>query len=407
MADVSDYTLWGGYGGNWYANSYKAGYYQDITTVTYPYQAKGYKIVFYTKAGAKVGEISSEVQNSVLIGANFELLVNGCGKFELELSELPSPLSDVTYNYRVDIHLFGDTSPWYSGYIIKIPQSGTTESTLKYSGFGFYNQLQDIMINASYTTDQVSVIVKDLMTEYIESGTDIVYNVDKIEDTSYEVQSINWDRVFAKDCLKQLSELYLGFEFGVDEDRELFFRAKDVDVYDIARLWVSQNIQTFIPQEDIDKVRNKLHIYGGEVTGGAGSKTNFVTTVEDATSQAAYGVKEDKLTIPSVLDSTDATQWGNYKLTELKDPVQKAKVSGIELTKTRINARGKAKITSVDGLHEFTLPIKKVKYKLASKGITADLELGEKDVFFSAEQLKLMQRITTEESLSEQNLLQS
>ncbi len=400
---------WGGYGGIWYGYGWKAGWYPITITkeILYPLQGPGYKIIFYTKEGAKVGEISSEVQHSPLIKVEFTLLVNGCGEFSLELSKLPKELKEITYNYRVDIHLFGDTTPWYSGYIIRVPQKGTTSPTRVFEGFGFYNQLGDILISASYTNKQVSEIVNDLMSKYIEKDTDIVYNADKIEATDYVVKEIRWDRVSAKDCLKQLSELCLGREYGVDEKRELFFRAKDDNIYDIARFWVGKHITTFIPTEEIDGIKNRLYIYSGKVTGSTGNKTNYVLTVEDIESQQNYGVKEAKLTIPSVLNDSDAAQWGTYKLTELKSPRQTAELKGYRVTNQRVNARGFAEVTSEDGQYCFILPIKEVKYSISSNGITADINLGERKIYFSKYQLELQQRIATEEYLSEQNLRQS
>ena len=399
--DLTDTLSGSYYGGVFKAGSYYAGYSAAYTPVVYPLQGKAYKIIFYDRDGLKLAEISSEVQKGLLLSASFELLTNGCGAFDIFLSSLPEELEDITYNYRVDIHLFGDDSPWYSGYIIDLPQEGTTEIGWKYSGFGYYNQLDDVFVNRSYEVKQVSYIARDIMSTLIEGNTDIVYDFNKIEATAYEVQSISWERVAAKEVMKQLAELVLGFEFGVDEKREFFFREKDTDVNEDARLWVGKHMSTFIPKADISKIKNKLYIYSGEVTGAEGEKSNYVLTVEDATSQAAYGVKEDKLTMPSVLDSADAEQWGNYKLSELKDPVQIAKITGIEIFKTRINAVGKANITSVDGLHTFTLPIKQVKYSITSNGITADVDLGEKDVSFVAESLRIAQKIIVAEQLED------
>ncbi len=111
--------------------------------------------------------------------------------------------------------------------------------------------------------------------------------------------------------------------------------------------------------------------------------------------------------MPSVLDAADAQQWGAYKLAELKDPIQIAKITGIEIFKTRINAKGKARVTSIDGLHTFTLPIKSVKYSITSEGIIANVDLGEKDVSFTAEQLRLAQKIVTAEALEDMRTRQS
>jgi len=403
---MSDFTLGGRYGSAYLNGMHYSGSAILATPVTFPLATTGYKIIFYNRSGEKVGEITSEVEQSLLLNAKFELLVSGCGAFKIELSELPAELTDITYGYRVDIHLFGDSNPWYSGYIIELPQKGSTETTWEYSGYGFYNQLDDVFALKEYTNKQVSYIVKDIISTLIEPETDIVYNASRIQPTIYQVAKIRWDHVSVKEIMKQLSELVDGFDFGVDENRTFFFREKDTTVNSNAHWWAGKHLNTFIPKADISKVKNKLHIYGGEVTGGAGEETNYVITVEDLVSQALYGVKEDKLTLPSVLDAGDAEQWGNYKLTELAYHTQPAKITGIEVFKTRIEALGKTRVTSIDGLYEFELPIKRVKYNISSNGIEVDVELGEKDVAFTQEELKLKQQLATADALADQRTRQ-
>jgi hypothetical protein len=371
-------------------------------TVTFPLQGAGYKIIIYDTLGVKLEEISSETQESPLLSFEFELLTSGCGTFKFKLSQDLNVA--LTYNYRVDVHLFGDDDPWYSGYIIKMPQAGTTEIVQEYSGYGFYNQLDDVMVNRTYTSKQISWIVRDLISTLIEPQTDIVYDVAKIAPTSYVVQDIKWDRVSAKEVFKQLAELALGYEWGVDEERDFFFRQKETTIADVARMWAGKHLTKFVPEANVEKIKNKIHIYSGQVE--VGNETGYVLTVEDATSQAAYGVKESKETLPSVLSDDDAEQWGNYKLSELKDPVQSAKIEGIEVFQTKIEARGKAKITSADGLNSYELPIEKVKYKISSKGIVVDVELGEKDVFLSKATLALLAKQKMLEQLGDQRIQQ-
>jgi hypothetical protein len=376
--------------------------------IEYPLQDKGYKIIFYNRLGEKQYEVSSEIEKSILLNASFELLTNGCGTFGLMLSEIPVEITGMIYGWRVDIYLYGDSNPWYSGYILKFPQSGSTKIVYEYEGFGFYNQLDDVYIQASHTNKQVSTIVDLLVRTIIEPYTDIVYHAANIQDTDYEIQSIRWDHVSAKDVMKELSELAGGFLFGVDEHRRFFFRAKDTSINENARFWVGKHLETFIPDADYDKIKNRLHIYAGIVTGGEGTKTNYIYTVNDNASQALYGIKAEKLTIPSALDNTDATQWGNYKLTEKKDPIQTAKVTGIEIFQKKIEAIGKMKVTSNDGLHEYELAMERVEYKIDSNiGIEVNVELGRKDISFTEEQLNFKKKLTIAEALADQRLLQS
>ncbi len=387
-------------GAMYYGGGYYAGWDSNYLSPEYPLTGTGYKIIFYDRGGSKIGEITDEIQKPVLLNGSFDLLTTGCGMFRLELSELPSALSVLDYNYRVDIHLFNDSSPWYSGYIIKIPQDGTTVRTYTLSGYGYFNQLNDIVIKEDYALEYVDDIVKNLMTTYVEDKTDIIYRESKIKPALYEIQSVSWERIEAKEIFKQLSEYMNGYEFGVDATREFFFRPKSVTVEDEAQLFVGKNLDKFIPTADISSIKNKLYIYGGEVSGTP--PTNYLVTVEDVSSQSAYGLKEAKMSIPSSLDVDDAEQWGDYKLAELKDPIQRATVSGIDIFQSKIEAKGKARVTSVNGLYEYTLPIVKVNYKFSKNGIQAKVQLGELETDFTRLQIDLKQRMYVQEQLSDQ-----
>ncbi len=387
-------------------SGYLGGYAPVYNRPDYPL-TDGYNIIFYDRAGQKVAEISSQIQNTVLLDCFFELLPTGCGTFQMKLRGLTNALEDLTYNYRIDIHPFNDINPWYSGYIIEKPLAGDTSNIYTIKGYGYFNQLKDIMIEDDFTSDRVDDIVKSLMTSDVEDKTDIIYKEIRIEEADYVVQSISWQHVTAKEVMKQLSELMLGYEFGVNEFRQFFFRPKVTTIQDEAQLFVGKHVKKFIPKENIDKVRNRLHIYGGEVTGTPPS--NYVATVEDTDSQDTYGLREAKLTIPSVLDATDAEQWGDFKLAELKDAEQSARIDGVDINikKKKIDARGNARITSDDGLNEYTLPIKSVRYTINADGVTARVQLGKKDKLFTELQLELQQEIITQEQLGDQRVSQS
>lgn len=393
---LTDFTL-GGWLDSGYLNEIHYNGYSKISLPTvFPLQVKGYKIIFYDTTGEKIGELSSETGTPLGLLIEFELIDHGCGSFKMELSELPAELEEVTGDYRVDIHLFGDINPWYSGYILNPPKPGSTESKIIYEGYGYYNQLNDQPIKRSYENKLITYIVRDIISTIIEPETDIVYSALSIINSSIMVAAISWKHISAKDVLSQLSELVLGYQFGVDEQRRFFFRQKDTSINQFAHWWAGKNLQTFIPAEDRSTIRNRLYIYTAE------NEDEPVCVVDDLVSQALYRVRADKLTMPSILDASLAEEWGNYKLTQLAYPKQTAKITGIEVFKYKIEAKGKARVTSKDGLHTYELPIERVKYRISSNGLEVDVELGEKDKSFTASQLALGQKILTLEQLGDQ-----
>jgi hypothetical protein len=320
----------------------------NITTYTYPLGDTGVKIKIYNTSGVKLWECSDEIGKNILHSLTFVLSENGCAGFSFTLNEKPPIL--IQYNYRVDFHLFRDNDPWYSGYIINKPEFTSTNDTFSYSGFGFFEQLENCKVDQAYNSTtfptqadrEISEVVKHLITNFVEGKSNIVYNASKIEATSpaFYITDMDFDKVSAKEAIKQLAEMAQNYVYGVDADREFFFQPKDTDLNVNAVKFVGKHLEVFIPETDITDVKNDIDVFGGRID----SNSNFMLNVNDSDSIVAYGRRWGRLTIPPALDSNDAQRWANYKLSELKDPTEKAKVKGIDLDGEKIEATGKARI---------------------------------------------------------------
>lgn len=321
------------------ARSYGDIRYSDFIVVLYFYPLKrGIKLKFYNPDGLKQGEIGDDTQIGMILDVNFELLELGCGQFNFILAKKPS--FPIEYRTRVDIHLFNDTGPWFSGYIMEPPIEGTTEVEYRYAGFGFYYQLETCIVDKKYTNTEISLIVKDIIQTFVEPGTDIVYDAAKIEDTGYTVNEIEFNKVSAKRALDDLADMAQDFVMGVEEDRKFFFRAINTSTNVNAIKVVGKHLKRYILEKDASKILNKIYILAGKITSGS----NYICTVEDSASQNKYGIREGTLTIPSSLNLSDAQRWGNYKLSQLKDPIEKAMAEDVDLDLNIIKANGKARI---------------------------------------------------------------
>lgn len=321
------------------ARSYGDIRYGDFIIVVYYYPLRrGIKLKFYNPEGVKQGEIGDDTQAGMILDVNFDLLELGCGQFDFVLAKKPG--FTVEYRTRVDIHLFNDTNPWFSGYIMELPEEGTTEVEYRYGGFGFYYQLETCIVDQKYINTEISLIVKNIIQTFVEPKTDIVYDEAKIEDTGYTVNEIEFNKVSAKKALDDLAEMAQNFMIGVEEDRKFFFRAIQTSVNYAAIKVVGKHFRRYILEKDTSGILNKIYILAGKITSGS----NYICTVEDAASQSAYGIREGALTIPSSLNLSDAQRWGNYRLSHLKDPIEKAKVEDVDLELSIIKAIGKARI---------------------------------------------------------------
>lgn len=465
---------------------------------SFPTRVYGTKIIIYDSTGLKKFEIGDDIRDNKIISLNFSENPHGCVSFNFTLSQYIAAL----YNYRVDVYLYGQNVPWFSGYINKKPKVGSTETTFKYEGYGYYDQLETCIIDKEYfaiqpaqkdknssgsgsmatggtptaslsltfykvsidgagavgaatfkwsddggntwdasgiTTSaspitlnngvtvsfangdtgtsfevgdfwtfgaqdfdmEISNIVEDIVKTFIEPKTNIVYNPTKLEDTNYEATYVKFDKVSAKDAFQDLADIAQNFVFGVDEYRELFFSQKNTEINTDLIKFIGKHVEEFKPEEDIDDVRNKLYIRCGAITDGS----NYIGYVEDTDSRAIYGLREDVVTSPTVLDADDALRWGQYKLTQVKDAKQSAKLSNIDINRVHVKADGKARIFDRFGT-AYEIEIVKVSYKITSKGMLCDIELGAEDVPIEQQFIKMIRDIKNQEILQAANLSQ-
>ena len=338
-------------------------------------ELKGFKIKFYDTLDNKLYELGTDVKHGRIASANFELMDFGCGTFSFVLDD--DPPFDLTYRTRVDIHLYFDEVAWFTGFVQTIPQPGQ-KKPFEFSGFGFFEQLDWVTISESYKDQDVADIVKDIVQNTVAPNTQIIYNASKIEATGYTVNSIDFYLSFAKDAIQSLADIAQGFEFGVDNVREFYFRAIDTDPK--YHLWAGKQFQNIQIEENPFSVRNKLYIKVGLIQGeGYGyikEGSNCIGSVSDTDSIAAYGLRENVVTAPDILDIDDATRWAEMVLAEMKDPEVRAKISNIMLdkNKTKIDAEGKVRVTTHES-SEYEFNIEKVNYSISSQGVLGEMEL--------------------------------
>jgi len=284
--------------------------------ITYPLLESGYAVMVYNTSGELLAIFSSEIENNPLIELEFKYADTGCSSFSLSFSEIPTNVT-LTYNTRIDIHLYGDSNPWYSGYITVIPKAGTTATTFTYEGYGYYDQLANVIINETYTSMEISDIVGSIMTNTVEPYTDIVYKESKLYDTSYIVSKLKFKHVTAKSAIEDLADYATSYVCGVDEYRQLYFKPVDTDINSNCYFFVGKNTNTFEPEESIEDLKNYLYIK---------ASSTYVTALSAAvssTSATSMNVKSvSKIAVGDTLTIDD-------------EEVYVSAISGTVLTVTR------------------------------------------------------------------------
>lgn len=370
-------------------------------TINYPKIDNHFDLDFYDSSGLRTASISNDMKNSPLLSCEFELDEHGCAAFDFTLAKDHG--INIGYNQRVDVRLFGSISPWYSGFVQERPVEGTTEDTRTYKGYGFFEQLDNVIVeSATYNNTEISAITRDIIQNYIENRTGAHWNSSRVYSTGYTATTLTFDHVSAKDALKQLAEFAVNYVYGVDERRRVFFKARNLSINENSRFVIGYHIDTFKPEEDVTTVVNKVYVKGGSLNN---SGSNIMYVCSDADSIAAYGLRAAVLSIPSAYSDSDAARWGENQLSTKKTPQRTAKVDGIHTNVAMRNIRpeGCARITSNDGKCVYDYPIKKVKYKMSGEGIKMTMTLGEYENDVSQVILQMERDAKNAEAISDGN----
>lgn len=311
--------------------------------ITYPYIPNHFALDFFDSEGIRTATISNDLKASPIITCEFEIGVNGCAGLKLSMQKDHG--YEINYGQRIDIRLFGDGQPWYSGYIQTKPSVGTTAETWNYTGYGYFQKLDKVIINQTYENTKLSAIVANMTSLLIEPQTGVKLNRSKNYSSGFTATKLRFDYVSAKAALKQLADFATNYVYGVDEYRDVFFKPLVTAINENSRFWVGHHIESFVPEEDAESVVNFIYVKGGAMDSGG---SNIMYECSDAASISAYGKRDAVLTIPSALSAADAQRWGDNELGKLKDPKRTAKVDGIheEVLRRKVKPEGMARITA-------------------------------------------------------------
>lgn len=278
-------------------------------------------------AGALLGQIRTDIKNTIVKELSFTLDEKGCAEFNLTLNSLPSfPLLPVSI---VRINIANDDFDWYCGQLEYAPDEGTFRSEYKYKGFGLRKLLERVSVERTYSAPQdIGLIVQDIAQNYIATQTPIGYNASKIETTTGVL--IASDNELSKAKMDKVLDTYAEMasaRWGVDGDGDLYFELKSNTIK--RNYFIGYEFTEFEPEQNTNDIKNSIYVQrqDGKGSGGAGWAVAYIA--QDTTSQAKYGVRELQYQMPGYFSDADCTVVGDALLAELKDPKTYAKISNI------------------------------------------------------------------------------
>lgn len=340
-------------------------------------------ITLYDRQGHILARFGDDIQNNPLISLEFAQNETGCGEFTLVLGFYPPGLTEIPLGTRIDVHLYADAQPWYSGYVIERPAPGSTKMPLEFTGYGFYDQLDKQLINKTYEGVDIAAIVRDIVRT-IEPQCDIKYRDSKIYNVGYNVGKLEFVNATAKEAIEQLVEFAANYVCGVDQYRELYFMPVNNDINEKARFWVGKHLSEFEPQETLDDMLNYVVAKGGLLDSEEGE--NVTRTAANAASIAQYGRRAGIVDTPFSMTAADIQRYADMQVTKLKDPRKYASIENASMyilnydgtiNPRKLFVNGLARIVSEDGQYVYDYPISEIKYELSASGLRCDMELGD------------------------------
>lgn len=256
----------------------------------------------------------------------------GCDQAEFELlidvEELGFSLEPGT-SY-VEFYFFRSTKPFWSGEIISTPSETGEKKKYSYKAKGFSHRLEKIIVDREISEDtEISEFVKDLVQNEIMSGvSQIIYNEELIVDTGQTINEIKFEKQTAKEVMQKLCDIASNYYYGVNEEREFFFRPVNLDINQNLIFFIGGNItKCEIEKTNFDKIVNRYYVYVENETDDGTYIYNG--TYNHITSQVLYGLREEELSLPESVNQDIIDEYAATLLNYNAIPQNSAKLSGI------------------------------------------------------------------------------
>jgi hypothetical protein len=257
--------------------------------------------------------------------------IGGCGEFSFKLPRKIFEQKSITGEQNVRIYYRNPATNaydlWYQGLISnKTPNIRGNSESIGIDGHGYQAQLDRVYLNnITYTGQEVSVIVKNILDNYVVPNTNISYSAPNIEATSVTLDSIQFNDT-AQSALAKLADIVGTREWGVDENRSLFFKARSstVGLY----FPLGFNITDFNENQDFSEIINRLIIQGAQ-SGG----TYFTAgPYENLPSQLKYNIRTKVIQNSSISTVGVAQQYATAVFAEFSDVTRKSNFNLVNFT---------------------------------------------------------------------------
>jgi len=255
--------------------------------------------------------------------------IGGCGEVSFELPRKRFEETAISGEFNVRIY-YRDPSTnsyslWYQGLIEnKIPRLRGDSETIPFQGHGYQSQLSRVYLNnLTYNNTEISAIAAAIIGTYVNGVTDVTYDASLISTTTFTPSSISFNET-ALSAITKLADLVGGREWGVNQDRDFFFKARSSDIS--FRFIGGNKIIDFEDNQDFSKIANQIYVQGSQV----GGTYHFFGPYNDVSSQSKYGVRTHIISNASVTSTDVGSQLATSYLSEFAEVSRRASCSLID-----------------------------------------------------------------------------
>jgi len=253
--------------------------------------------------------------------------VGGCGGFKFTLPRKFCDEKFISGDFNIRIYIRNDSTKiydlWYQGFVeTKNPSISGHEETIDVIGQGYAAQLSRVYHDKDYTSQEISLIVKDIIDNYVEPVTDIIYDASLIAITSFTPDSLKFNTQ-CRSAIESCADIAGTREWGVDKDRKFFFKARSISVG--FRFWIGKNITNFSSDDSFKDIVNSIFIQGGDVAG-----VPYTKSYDDTLSQAKYGKRTKVIQNSAIVTDAVSEQYADSIFAEFNDVVRRAKCTLVD-----------------------------------------------------------------------------
>lgn len=280
---------------------------------------QSHKILISDRAFNALQELQPEVSN---IQWGFGR-IGGCEQFSFEIPK--RFCTDLTLGGDFNIKIYW-RNPSTKAYDLRfqgrMPHKnydvrGDAE-TIRIQGTGYQSQLSQIYIARTYSAQTVEDIITDILDTDIVPNTDITYDGGDIEATGVTLDEMKFNTDALK-VIQTLSETVGSREWGVDQDRKFYFKARSSSVG--YRYPLSGKVTSFADDINVEDIANRIIIVGGDIDG-----VPFTQTFNYAISQLKWGRRDRVVQNASIVTSAVAQRFADAIYAEYGEAVHMGKM---------------------------------------------------------------------------------